>query len=345
MAKQLSLIQTQKQIELNDIVKKIEEKFKNQGIVVYSIPKTSKKFISVQLDTFYNPQFQYFIFKEITPLLINGKHQWFVVPWSNKLEYKFTVETENTINTYSIIGDFDCSNDIKDFTTQKIKCKNTTHIFKQQDSTKIDYKQIFEEYSVKVVFADPPYGIGYEYNNYTDVEGDQYVNFLDRWASKIIPFTLNKTIDMFIITPGWKYMKWWFNKDPKGYLTWFDITKQSGQSLSHLRKTEPIIIFGKPNKKYQWDILRINTDRGDGVREIHTCPKPVNLLYELLEGQIVNEKDYVLDPFGGSGTTQISSKMLNYNSILLEIDKQYIINSINRFVNQFSEDIEDIQYE
>ena len=95
-----------------------------------------------------------------------------------------------------------------------------------------------------MVFTDPPYGIGYEYNSHKDTEGDEYLEFCDQWFN-----LLKEQNDLIVITTGWKYKKYWWSKNPKDEMIWFDKTKQSGGSSFHLRKTEPIFIFGKVNVK------------------------------------------------------------------------------------------------
>ena len=50
------------------------------------------------------------------------------------------------------------------------------------DATKEeDYKKLMNGYRADMVFTDPPYGLGYEYNSYEDVVGHEYLEFCDKW--------------------------------------------------------------------------------------------------------------------------------------------------------------------
>jgi DNA modification methylase len=168
-----------------------------------------------------------------------------------------------------------------------------------------------------MVFTDPPYGIGYEYNSHKDEQGDEYLKFCDEWFN-----LLQEQNNLIVITTGWKYKKYWWSKNPKDEMTWFDKTKQSGGSSFHLRKTEPIFIFGKVNEKYTWDVFEHTSDRGDGMRKLHTCPKPLAFISDLIKPQVKKNK-IVLDVFLGSGTTMVAAHQLKRKCYGMELDPKY----------------------
>ena len=168
-----------------------------------------------------------------------------------------------------------------------------------------------------MVFTDPPYGIGYEYNEHKDEQGDKYLEFCTKFWS-----VLNLFSKLIVITPGWKYKPFWYMNSPYDEMVWFDKTKQSGGKAFYLRKSEPIFIFGKVKAKYTWDTLEIQGNRGDKIREVHTCPKPVELIEELIKPQ-TQLKDIVLDIFLGSGTTLIVCEKLNRKCYGMELDPKY----------------------
>ena len=168
-----------------------------------------------------------------------------------------------------------------------------------------------------MVFTDPPYGIGYEYNSHKDEQGEEYLKFCNEWFN-----LLQEQNDLIVITTGWKYKKFWWSKRPKDEMTWFDKTKQSGGSSFHLRKTEPIFIFGKVNEKYTWDVFEHTSDRGDGMRELHTCPKPLAFISDLIKPQ-VKQNEIVLDVFLGSGTTMVAAHQLKRKCYGMELDPKY----------------------
>ena len=186
------------------------------------------------------------------------------------------------------------------------------------DSTDSDeVSKLMNGEKADMVFTDPPYGIGYEYNSHKDEQGDEYLKFCNEWFN-----LLQEQNKLIVITTGWKYKKYWWSKGPKDEMTWFDKTKQSGGSSFHLRKTEPIFIFGKVNEKYTWDVFEHTSDRGDGMRELHTCPKPLAFISDLIKPQI-KQNEIVLDVFLGSGTTMVASHQLKRKCYGLELDPKY----------------------
>ena len=193
-----------------------------------------------------------------------------------------------------------------------------------------------------MVFTDPPYGIGYEYNSHKDEQGDEYLKFCDEWFN-----LLQEQNKLIVITTGWKYKKYWWSKGPKDEMTWFDKTKQSGGSSFHLRKTEPIFIFGKVNEKYTWDVFEHTSDRGDGMRELHTCPKPLAFISDLIKPQI-KQNEIVLDVFLGSGTTMVAAHQLKRKCYGMELDPKYcqvIIDRMQKLDSQLEIKINNKIYE
>jgi len=168
-----------------------------------------------------------------------------------------------------------------------------------------------------MVFTDPPYGIGYEYNSHKDTKGEEYLKFCDEWFN-----VLQLNSELIIISTGWSYKQFWWNKNPSDEMVWFDKTKQSGGRSFHLRKTEPIFIFGKVKEKFTWDIFENQSNRGDGMRELHTCPKPISLISDIIQPQ-TKSNHIVLDIFLGSGTTMVAAHQLKRKCYGMELDPKY----------------------
>ena len=191
---------------------------------------------------------------------------------------------------------------------------------------KKNVERLMGKNQANMVFCDPPYGLNYEYNSYKDIHGKEYINFCKKWFENI------RNIQLIIITTGWKYKNFWYSFCPLSEMIWFDKTKQSGNNVSYLRKTEPIFIFGKINNKYSWDIFEIEQPRNDGLREIHTCPKPIELIEKLIIPQS-EKSDIILDIFLGSGTTLIVCEKTNRRCFSMEIDSHYVDVAIQRYVD------------
>jgi len=167
-----------------------------------------------------------------------------------------------------------------------------------------------------MVFTDPPYGIGYEYNDHKDVQGDEYLDFCDKWFT-----ILQNLCEFIIISTGWKYMKYWWNKDPKDMMYWLARNKQTGGTVFHFRRIEPLFVWGKPNEKYNFDFFEEITDREDGLRDLHTCPKPIKLISDIIKG--TKKDSNILDIFLGSGTTMVAAHQLNRKCYGMELDPKY----------------------
>ena len=80
-----------------------------------------------------------------------------------------------------------------------------------------------------------------------------------------------------------------------------------------VKMTYPFIQVPKPAKKEK----NIGTDKN-----IHPTTKPVKLMSYIIT-LFTREGDWVIDPFLGSGTTGIASKLLNRNFIGIEREEEY----------------------
>jgi DNA modification methylase len=181
-----------------------------------------------------------------------------------------------------------------------------------------------------MVFTDPPYGIGFEYNSHKDTKGEEYLKFCDEWFSN-----LQLVSDFIFISTGWYYQKFWWNKDPKDCFYWLSKNKRTGGSISHFRKVEPLFIWGKPKNKYNFDFFEQVTEIIEDLKGKHTCPKPISLISEIIKA--VNEKDLICDIFLGSGTTMVACHQLGRKCYGMELDPKYCQVIIDRMMNSFPE--------
>ena len=199
------------------------------------------------------------------------------------------------------------------------------------DSTDSDeVSKLMNGEKADMVFTDPPYGIGYEYNSHKDKQGDEYLKFCDKWFPNLKLFS-----NFIFISTGWKYNKYWWNKEPKDCFYWLSRNKRSGGSISHFRKIEPLYIWGKPKNKYDFDFFEENTKQIEGLRDLHSCPKPIDLISSILKG--VNVKDLILDIFLGSGTTMLAAHQLKRKCYGMELDPKYCQVIIDRMQKLDSE--------
>ena len=112
----------------------------------------------------------------------------------------------------------------------------------------------------------------------------------------------------------------WFMKPYKQGSTITDNMLKNGVGAFNLDK------WGKyvPNKDNIIEITNETSDRG-----LHPTQKPLLLMEALIE-LTTQEKQIVLDPFSGSGTTLLAAKKLNRNYIGFEQNEKYYKNAIKR---------------
>ena len=97
--------------------------------------------------------------------------------------------------------------------------------------------------------------------------------------------------------------------------------------IKYVNCYEHILVFRKKNKQHEQDnlvhkikpVYKINS-KGENTLG-HTAPYPEELV-ELIKDYLIN-KNYLLDPFLGSGTTGIWAKKQTIKFIGYELDKKY----------------------
>lgn len=190
------------------------------------------------------------------------------------------------------------------------------------DSTDSDaVARLMDGEKADFAIADPPYNVGYEYNSHKDNKSEkEYFDFCQAYTNNALMHT-----KVMAITPGKANEKNYTSRpDYKEYLIWFKKFGLSRGSFYKAMVTEPILLLGeKPkNKFYSTDCLEFGTDREKGLRELHTCPKPVKLFEAIIEPMTENGS-LVLEMFGGSGTTLICCHQINRKARAIEIDPKY----------------------
>jgi DNA modification methylase len=186
------------------------------------------------------------------------------------------------------------------------------------DATKEeDVKRLMSGQHAVLMLSDPPYNVGYEYSDHADDMSDSdYQAFCDAYMQHGMAVS-----QMQVITPGKSNER---RYTPIEYMVWF---KGFGLSLGSFYKamvTEPILLFGKKpiNRFYSTDHFHIGTEREPGLRELHSCPKPVKLFAELMQ-PMTDLGDLVYEAFCGSGTTLIAAEQLGRKCYGMEISPAY----------------------
>lgn len=170
-----------------------------------------------------------------------------------------------------------------------------------------------------MVFTDPPYGIGYRYNQHDDSSSEE--------NSKLVSEAFSHHSCGKVWTPGKMNLERDFSRFGKAKIAiWYKKFAQAGSGLGGASTFEPILVVNPKEKKLNNDVLVVPTERetidGQSLRELHSCPKPVGLYSILLESFSL-AGDKIVEPFCGSGSTLIACEKTNRKCYGMEIDPHY----------------------
>jgi DNA modification methylase len=209
-----------------------------------------------------------------------------------------------------------------------------------------------------LIFADPPFNIGYKYDKYYDkVKKKNYIAWTSRWMEvckkvlrphgsfyiaigdeyaahvKIIADELGLFMRNWII---WHYtfgqqMK---NKFARAHThIFYFVNDKKNFTFNHIAVRVPSDRQLLYNDKRANPIGKMPDDVWDGFSRVcgtfkerlgwHPCQMPENLLKRIITASS-NPGDIVLDPFCGSGTTASAAFQLGRHYVGVEISDQYV---------------------
>ena len=220
--------------------------------------------------------------------------------------------------------------------------------------------------SVDLVFADPPFNIGYEYDEYQDkCPRYDYLCWSGDWVSAV--FRVLKPNGTFWLAIGDDYaaeLKMLVTHEPqwpfhcRNWVIWHytfgnHCTKKFTRSHTHL------LYFVKDPKNFTFNAdairvpsarqLKYNDKRANSKGRVpddmwqfprvcgthserqgfHGCQMPEQVLGRIIQA-CSNEGDLVLDPFVGSGTTPAVAKKLRRCYLGIELSKKYVAGTRGR---------------
>ncbi len=184
------------------------------------------------------------------------------------------------------------------------------------DSTKPeDVKRLMNGEKADMVFTDPPYGIGYEYESYKDNDNEKNAQLVKETFSL---FACGK-----VWTCGLNNLARDVARFGKTYVVvWNKKFAQAGSGIGGASTWEPILVLDPTKRKLDNNVIEIMTDREPGLLAKHSCPKPVGLFVELIQS-LSRGEGLITDPFGGSGSTLIACEKLNRRCFMMEISPEY----------------------
>lgn len=217
--------------------------------------------------------------------------------------------------------------------------------------------------SIDLIIADPPYGLGKDYGNESDMKnGDEMVKWTEKWIDLVIP-KMKKSASLYLFAT-WRNSPEIFSMLKRklvmlNEIIWDRCVPSMGGSTRRFSSVHDTIGFFALNQKeyyFDLDAVRIPYDPetkkarsrsifvGKKWLEIGYNPKdvwrvsrlhrihkeredhPTQKPMELIERMVkasCPEGGLVLDPFAGSGTTLDVCRKIDRRSIGFEINSEY----------------------
>lgn len=187
------------------------------------------------------------------------------------------------------------------------------------DSTMIDdVEKLMDGHKADFGFCDPPYNLGFRYNEYDDNKSEsEYIDFSKLWFSNLKMFTIRQAV-----TLGTKNISVMAMLDSvTGVACWVKKNWITSCKIAKLQQWEPIFFYGDYTKhKRASDLFEINRVVQKDVGDSHTCPKQIKLIEDIFKHYA---GDSVLDLFQGSGTSIIAAEKLSKTCYAMELDPVY----------------------
>lgn len=201
------------------------------------------------------------------------------------------------------------------------------------DSTKReDVALLMDGKQADMVFTDPPYDLEDNYST---------IIFKNAKANAEIFIMTNERKLAHIIVKYDKYFRRLFAVDFKvARLINSNAPMTQVDFIGHFRK-EPPTTFNNLNDHFTTLIESPKTSKTQEHNFNHKHCKNITLPSEFIK-HFSNEKENILDLFGGSGSTMIACEQLNRNCYMMELDQEYcqvIINRWEEFTGEKAEKI------
>lgn len=231
------------------------------------------------------------------------------------------------------------------------------------------------DFRARLIFADPPFNIGYAYDTYHDHRDyDDYVGWTKQWMSACrnvlaedgsfyiaIGDEFAAEIRMIAREVGLHLRNWiiwhytfgqstrrkfarahthifYFVADPKNFV--FNdgaIRVPSARQLVYNDRR------ANPKGKIPDDVWRYSRVCGTFNERVgwHNCQMPVKVLARIIKTSS-NPGDTVLDPFAGSGTTLEVAAVLKRHYVGFDISKNYVRQAQKRIAETLADGVKDI---
>jgi DNA modification methylase len=184
--------------------------------------------------------------------------------------------------------------------------------------------------------TDPPYNIGFAaqrnketYKDTDDnLQGDEYLSLISGAY-----YNAMEHAEKGIVTCGKQNLTLWANNfeiDEIG--VWIAKNKMSGGKVSNLSLWEPVLFFGKFDRKARVNDLFEYSTKFQPEADDHPCPKILELWEEFIK---CYSSEIVIDTFLGSGTSIVACQNLQRRCRAIEISAAYVSVALERMSAAF----------
>jgi DNA modification methylase len=189
-----------------------------------------------------------------------------------------------------------------------------------------DYREVIDTLADSVVVSDPPYGIGYQYDNHIDAGGGEYLDLIKPLAGKKLVLlqypeeTMRYFLPLFGVPDD--CVAWCYNSNtPRQFRLWsffgikpdFNAYKVPAKNIGDKRVSSLV-------RSYDWfdDIQQVKNVSEEKTE--HPCQIAVSQMERIIS---LTRHEFIADPFMGSGSTGVACANLNKNFIGVEKDPKY----------------------
>ena len=194
----------------------------------------------------------------------------------------------------------------------------------------LDVLKTLPDGSVDAVVTDPPYGIGFKYNEHNDSPegyGEWLWSVLSLAEAKCRP---GSPVFVWQAMPNVRRFAEWFPREWRLFAACKNFVQMRPTVMQYAH--DPVVVWWVPGEKpysmgtLSRDYFVANTSPSShrGLNDVqgHPCPRPLDQVTHIVD-QWVSPGGTVLDPFMGSGTTGVACVQTGRRFIGIEIDATY----------------------
>lgn len=191
-----------------------------------------------------------------------------------------------------------------------------------------------------IFVSDPPFNIGYHYNEYSDnLSENEYYSWLENifgnYRKVIIHYP--EELYKFAFQVGEfpeRVISWVYNSNTAKQhrdIAFFGVKpdfRKVGQPYKNPtdKRIAERIKQGKMARLYDW--WEINQVKNVSKKHSHPCVMPEKVMENIIG--LLPENAIIIDPFMGSGTTILAAQKLNRDAIGIELSEEYFNIAKNR---------------